>query len=177
MNRHKIGTGPDGKAIWREPCKRISIRAADVNTLIGDAVEAWRGSSSHYAIAARRHEGIATERARLSAERSDWQQALDDLLPTRAAASRSAFVSARDELLGNIARIDDELAALSDDGEGDVPDVLDDWDNMPGAARRRFAPEVIAVPIKVMPSTKSGPKGTPASERLVLLPYAEGAAA
>jgi len=173
-NRHKIGER-DGRSIFNVPCQRVTIRAEHVNELIGVAVAEWRDSSTHYALAARRQEGVATARAQLSNELSAWRASMDDLLPTQAYTSRSAFVSARDEIVRNVERVERELSAL-DSGDADVPDVLDDFDELPGPARRRLAAEVIVTPIRVHSATKTGPNATPAGERIELLPYVEVAA-
>ena len=171
-NARRIGTR-DGKPVYNQPCRRVSIQAEHVNEAIREAVETWRDSSPHHALAARRQQGVATERARLTSELDDWQGMMDDLLPTQPYTSRTAFAAARDSIAASITRTAAQLSALDDDG-APVTSLKLDWQAMPGAARRRFAAEVIITPITIKPG-KGGARPIPASERIELLPYAEAA--
>jgi DNA invertase Pin-like site-specific DNA recombinase len=159
------------------PCKSVSIQAEPVNEAIMTAVLAWAGSSRHLRAAARRGEGVASERQRIENELAGWLAQMEALLPTQRYVPPSSFAEARDAIAREIDRLEAERDALDTEAGASVVVLRDlDWPNMSGAERRQYAREVMVTPV-VVRKGRGGGRPLPASERFDLVPYTESEAA
>jgi DNA invertase Pin-like site-specific DNA recombinase len=160
-----------------KPCKRVSIQAEPVNEALETAVLAWAGSSKHLAAAARRTEGVASERQRIENELAGWNAQMVALLPTQRYVPAANFAEARDSIANEIDRLEAQRDALGTEAGLTVVAMSNlDWPNMPGTERRQYARETIATPIVVRPG-RGGGNPLPAAERFDLLPFSESVAA
>ena len=163
-NPHKI----NGETI--EPCRGVSVPAADVHALLAVAVGEWAKTPAALEVAA--HLPRSTDRrAELLDAIAEQQDSIADLIAKRQRGylSRTAY----DELAATAEQLLDaaaaELRALDEieNAEG-LPSLLD-WDAMTAAEQRRAVERAVQTPIMVQPGN-GGARARGAAERVTILP-------
>ncbi|MBO0813819.1 MAG: recombinase family protein [Actinobacteria bacterium] len=166
-NPHPGQLTEDGQPMTRA-CRGVAVPRDDVDQLFKAAYEAWALSPAGQAASARTTP-TDERRAELTVKREERIEWLDSNDRLRRRGRRTAEVHrvTQREIEDELDEIDAELEQLAAiDAE---PAVLDPWDDLTPAEKRRMAARAVQTPVTVRPGR--GGNGAPtAAERMTLLP-------
>jgi DNA invertase Pin-like site-specific DNA recombinase len=157
------------------PCHGVSVPAADVHTLIDDAMQLWALTPAARAAAARQP-ATATRRAEVETDLADLAEQLAEIDAKRfrlrnQPAARTRYDALAVEAEQLITTAEAELAALDEvDAAPGVPAALD-WAAMTSAEKRATLAEAYQTPIDVQPGNGGG-AALSAADRIDLYPRA-----
>jgi DNA invertase Pin-like site-specific DNA recombinase len=169
-NPHVIGRDAEGKAVYNEPCRRVSVDAEQVHDMMHAAVDEWAITSPELAAAHARASGAASERPAINAELAELEEMLADAAERwYAGGSRQRYEAAKRALDTRKAALVAKLAAIEAEAANPLPATVD-WQNVTPAQFRRLVTEAFTTPLVVDPAPRGRPKH--ASERIQLAPAA-----
>jgi DNA invertase Pin-like site-specific DNA recombinase len=151
-----------------EPCRGVSIGAADVNRIIREAVDVWAAVNPNFAEARERQAGLGQKRIELEGELADAQDRMAVIVGklNRRQLRQDQYDEADEEISREIAAISAQLDQLAEE-EADPLPVEINWETMPTTRQLRLVREALVTPIAVAPG-KGGAKPTPAAARFQL---------